>query len=146
MDTKVCNVLYAESFMFLDFEFDPLPMSLKHVSMVLMAVVLGSLLVPGLVLVNKNKNINGGLICLHAVGMTVIELQLHCQFKGIYDSYLVIFSSAVSYPFQPQGLLFEFLSRAIADRLEYGWLTTCTRRDACPSSLHGCWAPFMWES
>jgi len=34
------------TFFFLDFEFDPLPMSLKHVCMVLMLVVVGALLIP----------------------------------------------------------------------------------------------------
>jgi len=83
------------TFMFLDFEFDPLPMSLQHVSCVLMAVVLSSLLIPGLLVVNKNQIINGAIMCIHAAGMTLLELQLHCQFKGIYPSYIVLFSSAV---------------------------------------------------
>ena len=83
------------TFMFLDFEFDPLPMSLKHVCLVLMAVVLTSLLIPGMISVNKVELINGAILCLHATGMNVLELQLHCQFEGIYPIYLVIFTSTV---------------------------------------------------
>jgi hypothetical protein len=83
------------TFMFLDFEFDPLPMSLKHVCLVLMAVVLTSLLIPGLVSVNKVGWINGAVLCVHAAGINIMELQLHCQFEGIYPIYMVLFTSAV---------------------------------------------------
>ena len=174
----------VRSFFFLDFEFDPLPMSLKHVCLVLMLVrpspsdlqpsapqlqhctpramhpaqrparplppplrrpeprarpqvVLASLLAPGLVAVNRSRLANGVALCAHAAGVTVpptpspppgdpthiarvanenvlppppaapaphgaprvvvqvLELQLHCQFKGIYPAWLVLASSAV---------------------------------------------------
>jgi hypothetical protein len=84
------------SFFFLDFEFDPLPMSLRHVCMVLIGVVILSLLIPGLVAANRSSaDVNGWVMVAHAAGMTLLELQLHCQFKGIYPSYLVVFSSAL---------------------------------------------------
>eukprot|EP00284_Hemiselmis_tepida_P013057 CAMPEP_0174918022 /NCGR_PEP_ID=MMETSP1355-20121228/2845_1 /TAXON_ID=464990 /ORGANISM="Hemiselmis tepida, Strain CCMP443" /LENGTH=572 /DNA_ID=CAMNT_0016163179 /DNA_START=43 /DNA_END=1758 /DNA_ORIENTATION=+ len=85
----------AKSFMFLDFEFDPLPMSIRHVCLVLMAVVLASLLLPGLVATSRRPGLVGGLLALHAAGMCVLELQLHCQFKGIYPPYLVALTTLV---------------------------------------------------
>jgi len=73
----------ARSFMFLDFEFDPLPMSIKHVSLVLMAVVLSSLLLPGLVASSKRTDLIGWVLIAHSVGVNVIELQLHCQVMSL---------------------------------------------------------------
>jgi hypothetical protein len=69
--------------MFLDFEFDPLPMSIKHVSLVLMAVVLSSLLLPGLVAASKRTDLIGWVLIAHSVGVNVIELQLHCQVMSL---------------------------------------------------------------
>ena len=93
--TLVVYWFIIRTFMFLDFEFDPLPMSLRHVCLVLMAVVLSSLLIPGLVSVNKVQWVNGAVLCSHAAGVNLLELQLHCQFEGIYPSYLVVLTSAV---------------------------------------------------
>ena len=83
------------TFFFLDFEFDPLPMSLRHVCLVLIAFVTASLLIPGLVASKRTSaDINGLVLCVHTAGLTLLELQLHCQFKGIYPTYLVCLSSA----------------------------------------------------
>jgi hypothetical protein len=74
------------TFFFLDFEFDPLPMSLKHVCLVLMLVVVGALLIPGLVAAKRTSpDFNGAVMCVHAAGMTLLELQAHILKSTVYN-------------------------------------------------------------
>jgi len=127
----------VRTFLFLDFEFDPLPMSLKHVCCVLILVVVASLLIPGLIAANRTSpDFNGAVMCVHAMGMTLLELQLHCQFKGIYPSYMVVMSSGVGLWLAQYLFHDRKLSGALVCRHARQYIYTYTSFYTCVQNIH----------
>jgi hypothetical protein len=73
-----------ENFMWFDFEFNPLPISIRDFSVLLSLLFVCSLLTPGIVVLNKSPVIAGVLLLGVAFSFSALEIVLHEQFTGIY--------------------------------------------------------------
>ena len=83
-----------ENFMWFDFEFNPLPISIRDFSVLLSLLFVCSLLTPGIVVLNKSPVIAGVLLLGVAFSFSALEIVLHEQFTGIYP-YAVTLGTAV---------------------------------------------------